>query len=438
MSIGLQMGFAEAEFTPEPGLDLFGQMHRRIAQRVRDPLMACAVAITDGDGPPVVIVAADVCVLGDALVRRTRSEFADRTGVQGDRLLIHATHTHVAPATESFMAAHADPGFIDRLCGAMVEASATALDRLASVTLTGGEGRLDCMGWNRRAMFADGSSAMYGHAGMPGFEGMEGPRDPTLAVLAARRDDGRIAGAIVNFSTHPNALEGESFYSADIPGEVRRLLKGMLEADALVYLIGAAGNTAPSILDTGQSDQPWRGEEGLRRSGLYVAGEAAKVFAACTEPLVATPVRLVGAAPCIPLRPWPRPDEANFPEPLRSDAWPDARRYYEQSRDDWPRRLAEENPEPVRLNVLRIGDAMLCTNPAELFVEHGLAIRRTSPAQVTLIAQLTDGYVGYVPTRLAFSRGGYETWPAPSSRLAPEAGETIVAETCRLMKLCRQ
>jgi neutral ceramidase len=88
---------------------------------------------------------------------------------------------------------------------------------------------------------------------------------------------------------------------------------------------------------------------------------------------------------------------------------------------------------PVRLTVLRIGEAALCANPAERFVEFGLAIRARSPAQVTLIAGLTDGYAGYVPTRRAFARGGYETWPALSSQLAVDAGERIVAATTELL-----
>jgi hypothetical protein len=53
---------------------------------------------------------------------------------------------------------------------------------------------------------------------------------------------------------------------------------------------------------------------------------------------------------------------------------------------------------------------------------------------VTLISELTDGYVGYVPTERAFTRGGYETWAAPSSQLVPEAGEQIVHITRGLLE----
>src|SRR5436305_6434477 len=95
--------------------------------------------------------------------------------------------------------------------------------------------------------------------------------------------------------------------------------------------------------------------------------------------------------------------------------------------------MAEESPVPVRLTVVRVGEAAVCANPAELFVEYGLAIRQASPARVTMISELTDGYAGYVPTRLAFTRGGYETWPAPTSQLVPEAGDAIVSATQDLL-----
>jgi len=58
-----------------------------------------------------------------------------------------------------------------------------------------------------------------------------------------------------------------------------------------------------------------------------------------------------------------------------SDTWASARSYYEQARSEWPRRAAERSPWPVRLNVLRVGDTAIATNPAELFVEYGLAMR---------------------------------------------------------------
>lgn len=429
----LLAGFDEAEYTPEPGLMLLGQMHERRGERTRDPLLATAMVLQSPQ-ETVVLVSLDICVLPISFVDETQALFARRTGLPGRRLLLHATHTHVAPTVVSLLAAEADPAFTERVRQAILDAAEGALARLEPVELFAGTGHLEHMGWNRRAMFDDGSSRMYGHAGTPGFIGLEGPRDPSLPVLFARDRAGAIRGVVLSFSTHPNAIEGDRVYSADIPGEARRVLKAAVGPEvAVLYLTGAAGNTAPSILDPHRPEQPWRGEAGLVRSGLYLGGEAAKVIASCWEPIPAPVLRLEQTTLALALRPWPAPGEPPYPQPLLDDRWPEAKSYYESAAADWPRRLAGENPVPVRLSVLRVGDAALCTNPAELFVEYGLEIRGASPARVTLLSELTDGYVGYVPTRLAFSRGGYETWTAPTSQLVPEAGEQIVAATRGLL-----
>jgi hypothetical protein len=53
---------------------------------------------------------------------------------------------------------------------------------------------------------------------------------------------------------------------------------------------------------------------------------------------------------------------------------------------------------------------------------------------VTFISQLTDGYIGYIPTEKAFSRGGYETWCAPSSKMDISTGQQIVDATIKVLK----
>jgi hypothetical protein len=45
-----------------------------------------------------------------------------------------------------------------------------------------------------------------------------------------------------------------------------------------------------------------------------------------------------------------------------------------------------------------------------------------------------NGMVGYVPTKAAFLRGGYETTFTDSSRLAPEAGDLLADAAIALIK----
>ena len=426
-------GAASAEFTPAPGLSLLGQMHERIATHKRDPLTANAVAFRQGR-ETVVLVAVDICILNDEFVQQTQALFAKRTGLPARQLLIHATHTHVAPTVFDLLTAKANRRFVVRVQQAILAAAARAVRDLDPVEVFSGTGQMNHMGWNRRAMFRDGSSRMYSDSETPGFIGLEGPRDPALPVLFARDANGAIKVVVVNFATHPNCLEGERFYSADLPGEVRRQLKALLGPEVVVvYLTGSAANVAPSILDPLEADQPWRGETGVQRSGLYLAGEAAKVIASATRPIQNPVLRVLQTKLGIPIRPWPKPGAINDPFPWIKKR-PDTQRYYDAAKAEWPERAAKRNPVPVLVNVIRVGDTAFCTNPSEFFVEHGLAIRKLSPARVTFISELTDGYCGYVPTKKAFSRGGYETWPAPTSLLAPVAGPKIIAGTGQLLR----
>jgi hypothetical protein len=81
----------------------------------------------------------------------------------------------------------------------------------------------------------------------------------------------------------------------------------------------------------------------------------------------------------------------------------------------------------VEIAALALGDAAIVSNPAELFVEFGMEIRRRSPFHTTLVAELANGYCGYVPTKAAFERGGYETHRTVyTSRLVKDAGQRIV------------
>lgn len=421
-------GFAEVDCTPPPGLQLRGQQYQRIAERTRDPLLANAVAMRCGD-ETVVIVSVDICFVATEFVTETQRVFERRTGLPGERLLIHTTHSHVAPAAVAYHWADPDPAFLEKLRGDIVNAAESALAKLEPVTVFSGVGRLDCLNWNRRSMYANGTSTMHGSADRPGFLGSEGARDPNLSVIYFRNVEGRIIGLIPNFGTHPNCVENGRYYSADLPGEVRRLLKSMFGDVGVVYLTGAAGNTSPIIREPGLKEQPFMGEDGLARAGLYMTGEIGKIIAQSFTAIEFPTLAVAHATLRIPMRPYPAKGERCYP-----DYWTDeSKAYYQSMEADWPRRMREESPVEARLNVIRIGDTVICTNPAELFSEFALEIRTACRARVTLISQLTDGYVGYVPTEIAFTRGGYETWPSGTSKLISEAGTAMVEGTTGLL-----
>jgi hypothetical protein len=106
---------------------------------------------------------------------------------------------------------------------------------------------------------------------------------------------------------------------------------------------------------------------------------------------------------------------------------------YRKEKDLWGDLPPDKNE--IHLNSISIGDDIaIVTNPCELFCEFGLEIKKSSPFRYTMIAELTNGCCGYVPTKQAFTEGGYEVRKEKgSSHLDINAGDAIVESSIRLL-----
>jgi hypothetical protein len=68
--------------------------------------------------------------------------------------------------------------------------------------------------------------------------------------------------------------------------------------------------------------------------------------------------------------------------------------------------------------------------PGEVFVELGLTIKLRSPFRYTMIAELANGSIGYIPDRRSYAEGNYEP---VSARCAAGSGEMLVDAAVRLL-----
>jgi hypothetical protein len=85
------------------------------------------------------------------------------------------------------------------------------------------------------------------------------------------------------------------------------------------------------------------------------------------------------------------------------------------------------------IQVLRIGPIALVGLPGEPFVEGGLRIKLASPTFPTYVVHNTS-YAAYIPTREAFTRGGYETRAGLIAKFEPEALDQIVETASRMLR----
>ena len=93
-----------------------------------------------------------------------------------------------------------------------------------------------------------------------------------------------------------------------------------------------------------------------------------------------------------------------------------------------------QGKQPAEVQVISADEFDFVSMPCELFVELGLAIKERAHPRRAVVVGLANGMVGYVPTKAAFQRGGYETTLLNTSKLGHDAGDMLVDAAVRLIK----
>ena len=89
-------------------------------------------------------------------------------------------------------------------------------------------------------------------------------------------------------------------------------------------------------------------------------------------------------------------------------------------------------PLVVEVQVITLGDELAWVSlPGEVFVQLGQQIKWGSPFRTTVIAELANGSVGYIPTRAAYAQGNYEVI---SARCAEGGGEKLVESALKQLR----
>ena len=278
------------------------------------------------------------------------------------------------------------------------------------------------------------------HPGKPGtphhseIVAPAGPIDPDVGVLA-RADAGRWqrprspASSSTSPATTPAVVESAGMYSPDYVAYVRKHLKAHYgDGTPVCFLLGPCGDiTQVDNLSTSKDFGP----EHADMMGIKLAGEAIRTINRAAWLKDAVTAVATEAVP-LPIRSARDPARETPPFGLGSDSSPQVARIYARERE----RVAEEGAKTPLVSAevqgIRIGPLGIAANGSEYFCEFGLRIKKASRHGSTWVVSLANDYIGYVPTPQAFAAGGYEPRTARSSKLAPEAGQTLVEASLKM------
>ena len=420
----MQAGFAQADITPPVGTAIIGWLVKKVSDKLLDPLFA-RVAVFESKGERVAFIGLDTLAVRWTTTNEIRSRISLKYGFPGEAVMISATHSHAGPAVANVGEVPRDEKYIENMIRKILSAFERALENLRPAEI----GFASILEWdlthNRRMIMRDGTVRTHASFHDPDSLYIEGPIDPEVAVIVARREDGEGAGYLVNFSCHPTHHGSDGTLSAGYPGALARCMaeRGF---PVTVFLNGALGNTTFS--------RGFAGKEGLSMQdfGKRLAEDVGRalekmhfrrdVTLGCARKTIELPYRTVTEDE---IRGTVRGAQRFAKPPL-----------YDKGMPKLVERIRSRKSQPAEVQVLFMDEYAFAGVPAEYFVEHGLRIKEASFPLHALVVGHANGMIGYVPTEKAFERGGYETTFAAHSRMAPEAGRMLA--DCAIELIARE
>jgi hypothetical protein len=261
-----------------------------------------------------------------------------------------------------------------------------------------------------------------------------GPIDPEVAVLLFESSSKghQPLAAYVNYAVHLDNIGGLKF-SADMPGTLYSLL-GTVKGPGMVtlYTTGCCGDI--NHIDVRWAE-PQHGFENAARMGVILAGAVLETWPRL-KLVTGGPLRVKSRVVALPLPAISSSDveTARQVAARHRDAKAKPPSFLETVQAYKVLDVEARHGKPIEVEVQVValgGDLAWVSLPGEVFVELGLAIKQDSPFPHTIIAELANGSIGYIPTRRAYTQGNYEV---VSARCAEGSGETLVDAAIGLLK----
>lgn len=447
----LLIGAATTSITPDQPIALDGQFNTRISKGVENPITATAVAIeARQDGRSVdqaVLVSCDLVAIRPVLLAAARQRLAEKLPeVDPRKVIFTATHTHTSGVTEEGKYEIPKEGvmqpsqYVTFLVDRLEELIGKAWKQRRPGGVSWGLGHA-VVGYNRRAVYANGSAAMYGKTDGPDFRGIEGYEDHGLEMLFFWRDAQQPPLAVaVNVACPAQEVESRSMINADFWHDVRQQFQAGEYKDVLVLgWPAAAGDQSPHRMYRKAAVERMLKLRGLtytQELGRRIAGQMNDVCPlARQEVRTSVPFAHQVEDVALPVRKVTEQEAAAAQAEIdalakKGDA--SRRRLWLQKVVD---RFHSQDKQPtltVEVHALRIGDVAIITNPFELFLDYGVQMQARSKAVQTFVLQLTNGSSGYLPTERAVKGGSYSAIVA-SNLVGPAGGQVLVDRSVELI-----
>jgi len=434
----LSAGIAVVEITPPTGYRMSGYFRERLSTGTSNPLV-----LKQGD-EQAAMVFCDIIGISPEVSSRARRQMARRAGIPPENILIAATHSHTGPLYfgvlrkylhDAAVARHgSDPcekiDYTSELVAKLVEVVSKAGKAARPVRLEAGAAEQKGLSFNRRFHMKDGSVRFNPGVLNPNIVKAAGPVDPEVGIVMLKgAGSGKAIGGLVNFALHLDTVGGAQ-YAADYPYYVEQSLRRKYgEGFVLLFCTGACGDI--NHIDVTRKERLKTDYIGGTLAETVITAE--KGLTALAEPVLAVRREVVR----VPLQKY-GPEEIAWARESIKKVGTRELSFLDQVRAYKILAIEARGGDTIGLEVqvFRLsGEVAVVGLPGEVFVDLGLAIKRASPFETTLVIELCHDAPGYIPTSKAFAEGSYET---VNSRIAPGGGEKMADAAVRLLNAVAQ
>ncbi len=413
----LRVGFGKTDINPIEPCDLGGlggPWHGRVHDGILDSIYTICVAITDEKDNTILLISNDLCQL--QVMEGMKDPIVQATGVPAENIYVSCTHTHSAPAT--YPEVPEIERYLKFVALKMAVAAAQAIADRKPAAMEFAKTETENMTFSRRYLNTVGG--IFTNINGTIRLGPEEEPDNFLQLLRFKRQGGKDI-LLSNFQGHyhgsSTAGTNRTKISANFPGAYRDKLEEKTGCHA-VYFSGAGGNLAVQCVYHKERNVSSDYIDHGYRLAAYALDDEVEF-----TPLKAGEIQnrsLVYTG-------------LTKKEPEHLEAAKKVVDYYEETGDkEGATKMCKESgldsihhagavvshmkkPDTfdVTLKAISIGDLAIVTAPCEMYSSIGENVKAASPYKATLVFQLTDGSIGYIPSNCAYAHGGYEVSTTP-------------------------
>jgi putative membrane-bound dehydrogenase-like protein len=406
-----RVGVARVDITPDYPVRLSGFGFRRTeSEGVTQPIFAKALAISQAQGDPVVLLTVDNLGVPAKVTAEVASRLSEEFGLEQKRLFISASHTHTAPMLSgvcpTLFSLPIPPDHqkrIDRytkeFTDKLVEVAAAALADRRPARLTWGVGTIK-FAKNRR----------------PGG----GPVDHDLPLLAVRDLDGKLRALLVSYACHCVTLSNNKI-SGDWAGYAQEAIERAFQGAIAMTAIGCGADQNPTSGVTGDKT------EVAAEQGAQIAAEVKRLLSGYLAPISG---EIAAASKPLELPLAELPTKEQWEEKAKRN---DAVGYYARvNLDRLARGEALKTKIDYRVASISFGDGLaMVFLPGEVVVDYSLRLKRDLDGRRLWINAYSNDAPCYIPSERVLQEGGYEGGDAMvyydvPVRFAPGLEEKIV------------